>query len=218
MGGGLELALATTFRVLSRTATIGLPEVHLGIIPGAGGTYRLKKLIGETKALKMILTGCKISGDLAHTWGLCEWLASDNVQKLKPEHIETEGKAEDALKEQIYDKSGEEVKISSPALKKAITVAQDICRGGPVAVGAALSAVKAGNQNAEEKMYRICTGIGNRDRLEALTAFKEKRDPQFRGAPSPKRQEEKALGIDREDAAVSRQEADANSSASKKMV
>jgi enoyl-CoA hydratase len=56
-GGGLELALACTFRLMALTARLGLPEIKLGLIPGYGGTQRLPRLIGEARALEIILTG-----------------------------------------------------------------------------------------------------------------------------------------------------------------
>ena len=61
LGGGLELALATTYRVAADDSyQIGLPEVQLGVIPGAGGTQRLPRLIGLTAALEMILAGKRV--------------------------------------------------------------------------------------------------------------------------------------------------------------
>src|SRR5207245_3114466 len=56
-GGGLELALACTFRLATPNAKFGLPEIKLGLIPGYGGTQRLPRLIGEARALEMIMTG-----------------------------------------------------------------------------------------------------------------------------------------------------------------
>ena len=61
LGGGLELALSTHFRVLASTATVGLPETRLGIIPGAGGTYRLPALIGLPRTRDLVLTGRRVS-------------------------------------------------------------------------------------------------------------------------------------------------------------
>ncbi len=57
LGGGFEVALACHFRVAAATARVGLPEVKLGLLPGAGGTQRLPRLVGPEKALRMIVTG-----------------------------------------------------------------------------------------------------------------------------------------------------------------
>ena len=69
-GGGLELALACTFRLATPNAKMALPEVKLGLIPGYGGTQRLPRLIGEARALEMILTGKSIDAATASAWGL----------------------------------------------------------------------------------------------------------------------------------------------------
>jgi enoyl-CoA hydratase len=74
-GGGLELALACTFRVAVRNAKLGLPEIKLGLIPGYGGTQRLPRLIGETRALEMILLGRTIAAEEAERIGLVHRLA-----------------------------------------------------------------------------------------------------------------------------------------------
>ena len=74
LGGGLELALACTFRTASRNAKMGLPEVKLGIIPGYGGTQRLPRLVGMGRALEMILTGEVISAERAESIGLVNHL------------------------------------------------------------------------------------------------------------------------------------------------
>jgi len=69
-GGGAELALACTFRIASSSAVFGLPEVKLGLIPGYGGTQRLPRLIGEGRALEIILTGRSVKADEAERIGL----------------------------------------------------------------------------------------------------------------------------------------------------
>ena len=69
-GGGLELALACNFRVAVRSARLGLPEIKLGLIPGYGGTQRLPRLIGEARALDMILLGRTVTADEAERIGL----------------------------------------------------------------------------------------------------------------------------------------------------
>jgi enoyl-CoA hydratase len=70
LGGGLELALACQLRIAAETASLGLPEVTLAIIPGFGGTQRLPRLVGRGKALEMILTGERIDAKEAHRVGL----------------------------------------------------------------------------------------------------------------------------------------------------
>lgn len=70
LGGGLELALSTDFRVLGKNALVGLTESRLAIIPGAGGTYRLPRLIGSSKALDLILTGRRVGPEEALSLGI----------------------------------------------------------------------------------------------------------------------------------------------------
>lgn len=69
-GGGLEFALACTFRLATRNAKVGLPEIKLGVIPGYGGTQRLPRLIGEGRALEMIMTGRTVAAEEAERIGL----------------------------------------------------------------------------------------------------------------------------------------------------
>jgi enoyl-CoA hydratase len=72
LGGGLELAIVCDLRIATEDALLGLPEVRLGLIPGAGGTQRLPRLIGFGRALLMTMTGDPISGAEAYAWGLVE--------------------------------------------------------------------------------------------------------------------------------------------------
>jgi enoyl-CoA hydratase/carnithine racemase len=77
LGGGLELALACTLRVASHDARLGLPEVRLGLLPGAGGTQRLPALIGRGPALDLLLTGRAVDGEAALRLGLVDRLGTD---------------------------------------------------------------------------------------------------------------------------------------------
>ena len=72
VGGGLELALACDIRVAERNATVGLPEVKIGLLPGAGGTQRLVRIAGPAVARRLILTGELISGVSAHQLGIVQ--------------------------------------------------------------------------------------------------------------------------------------------------
>jgi len=69
-GGGLELALACTFRIATPNAKVGLPEIKLGAIPGYGGTQRLPRVVGEARALEMIMTGHTVEAEEAERIGL----------------------------------------------------------------------------------------------------------------------------------------------------
>lgn len=78
-GGGLELAMACTFRVAAPKAKMGLPEIKLGLIPGYGGTQRLPRLVGEARALEMVLTGRTVGAEEALAIGLVNRLAEGDV-------------------------------------------------------------------------------------------------------------------------------------------
>lgn len=72
LGGGCELALCADFRFAATNAVLGQPEILLGIIPGAGGTQRLPRLVGPAKAKELIFTGRRIKADEALAWGLVD--------------------------------------------------------------------------------------------------------------------------------------------------
>ncbi|MEM7069131.1 MAG: 3-hydroxyacyl-CoA dehydrogenase NAD-binding domain-containing protein [Pseudomonadota bacterium] len=78
LGGGCEVALGCTHRVAVPSAKLGLPEVHLGLIPGAGGTVRLPNIIGAAAALDMVTTGKPVSADKAKSLGLVDMLARED--------------------------------------------------------------------------------------------------------------------------------------------
>lgn len=160
LGGGLELALSTHFRVLSSNATVGLPETRLGIIPGAGGTFRLPALIGLSRARDLILTGRRVAAPEAYFLGI-----ADRLVEVVPED-ERDG----AEILQIARKS---------ALSEAVRLAQEICEGGPIAIRAGLQAVAWAREEKENEMYQRV--VNTEDRNEALKAFQEKRKPVFKG-------------------------------------
>jgi enoyl-CoA hydratase len=78
-GGGTELALACTFRMAAPGAVFGLPEVKLGLIPGYGGTQRLPRLVGEGRALEIIMTGRNVRADEAERIGLVNAMAEGDL-------------------------------------------------------------------------------------------------------------------------------------------
>ncbi|CAF9920361.1 MAG: hypothetical protein GOMPHAMPRED_002065 [Gomphillus americanus] len=155
LGGGLELALTTHLRVFASTSIVGLPETRLAIIPGAGGTYRLPAVIGQTRAMDLMLTGRRVQGPEAYFLGIC-----DRLVEVTPEETKIVG----AVRTKVLD--------------AAIQLARDICEGGPGALRAVISAAGQG-EDAENQAYE--TVIGMKDRDEALVAFQEKRKPVFKG-------------------------------------
>lgn len=164
MGGGLEMALATNLRVCAPNATLGLPEVQLGIIPGAGGIRRLRRLVGDSMASYLVLTSTRIPAHVASAMGL--------VDLSSVEGDEQEWRKMDASR------------LRTLNIQHAINRARHICLGGPVAVGAALRLLQAKDDDGtlEQEEYDRCVTVGRRDRDEALQAFAEKRLPEFKGA------------------------------------
>lgn len=156
LGGGLELALSCHLRVFAQNASVGLPETRLAIIPGAGGTYRLPKIVGLSHALDLILTGRRVHADEALTMGLCHRLvASGHETDSNPE-------SQRAL-----------------SLDAGITLARQITRGGPAALRAALNLLIGGQDALENAAYEAV--LSTEDRNEGLQAFLEKRAPVFHG-------------------------------------
>jgi len=86
-GGGLELAMACDLRVAGRSARLGLPEVRLGLLPAAGGTQRLTRLVGPGVAARLMLTGDPIDADTALRMGLVEWVVDDDVLDVRAREI-----------------------------------------------------------------------------------------------------------------------------------
>lgn len=151
LGGGLELAMSCDFRIGGSEAILGLPETGLAIIPGAGGTQRLPRIIGVAKAKELIFTGRKLNAGSALEYGL--------LTKAVPA-----GKAFDAALE-----LAEEIAPNGPVAVRMAKLAID--KGSEVDVASGMA--------IEEACYAQV--IPTADRLEGLAAFKEKRKPVYRG-------------------------------------
>jgi enoyl-CoA hydratase len=150
LGGGLELALACTLRVGSRAARLGLPEAKLGLIPGAGGTQRLPRLVGRGRALDIMLTARDLTAEEAHAIGLLDRLVEPGA-----------------------------------ALEEATALAATLCRRS----GAALTEIMRCVDDAQDKPLaeglaseaaRVNQLFTGPQAKEGLTAFLEKRQPDYR--------------------------------------
>lgn len=151
LGGGLELALACHFRYASENARLGLPEIKLGIIPGFGGTQRLSRLVGRSRALEMMLTGEPIDAQSAERYGL--------VQGVMP--------AGQVLDHAIGIAEG--LSKAAPHAVRAILEATD--RGLDMPLDQAL--------DFETARFALCCATD--DMREGTAAFLEKRKPDFTG-------------------------------------
>jgi len=151
LGGGCELAMACTIRIAAETAKFGQPEVKLGIMPGAGGTQRLPRLIGKGRALQLILSGEIISAQEAYRIGL--------VNEVVP-NANLISRCE-AILNQINSNGPLGVKYSIDAVNKGLD--------GSVSEGLLI----------EASLFGICAG--SEDKKEGTSAFLAKRAPNFQG-------------------------------------
>jgi methylglutaconyl-CoA hydratase len=176
LGGGLELALSTHFRVLSSNATVGLPETRLGIIPGAGGTYRLPAIVGLSRARDLVLTGRRVAAPEAYFLGIADRL----VEVLPEDERDASGSSSGGDGSKGSSNNNNILQTARrAALSEAVRLAQEICEGGPVAIRAALQAVAWAREEKENEMYKRV--VNTEDRNEALKAFQDKRKPVFKG-------------------------------------
>ncbi len=150
-GGGSELMLACDLRVAADGATVGLTETTLAIIPGAGGTQRLPRLIGKSRAKDLILTGRKVEAREALQFGL--------LNRICPA---------DELDE-VSMGVAQQIAGNGPVAVRAAKEAIDRGADGPLAAGLEI----------EASCYAKV--LPTQDRLEALAAFAEKRKPAFQG-------------------------------------
>src|SRR5882724_13461395 len=150
-GGGFELALACDFRILVEGSEIGLTEVKLGIIPGAGGTQRLPRLVGEARAKELILLGRRIGAQQALAYGLVN-------QVVPRDQLRAAG---DAMLAELAACAPLSVMHAKSAIERGYGRSMDD--------GLAL----------ERECYEIT--LYSHDRDEGLAAFAEGRAPQYRG-------------------------------------
>lgn len=155
LGGGLEIALACDLRVAAANTKMGLVETKLAIIPGAGGTQRLPRIVGSAKAKELIFTAAIVDGTEGEEIGLVNYVVPQN-------------EAGDA------------------AYLRSLELAKKIIPNGPIGVKMAKVAISRGMEvdlstglSIEEACYAQV--IPTKDRIEGLTAFKEKRTPNYKG-------------------------------------
>jgi methylglutaconyl-CoA hydratase len=150
-GGGLELALACDIRIAADSAKLGLTETSLGIIPGAGGTQRLPRLIGKGRAKELIFTAKRITAREAEQIGLVEYVVP---------------------REQVIEKA---IELAEQIVQNApIAIIQ-----AKLAINRGLDVDLYTGLKIEQMAYDIT--IPTKDRLEGLQAFKEKRKPVYKG-------------------------------------
>lgn len=122
LGGGLETALCCNYRIASKDAFVGLPEVNLGLLPGAGGTQRLPRLIGPAEALKMIISGSHISAKKAFSLGIVDSLSENVVEDSikfaleRAESGDSHPKVRDLNEKVIEARGSENILIEAKAL------------------------------------------------------------------------------------------------------
>jgi len=151
LGGGCELALACDIRIASENAQFGQPEINLGIIPGGGGTQRLTRLVGEGKAMEMILTGQFIDAKTAHAIGLVNHVVPADQLETKTMEIA----------QHISRKSPIALQLAKEAVK--IASRSNLDEG----------------LRREVDLFALCFSTEDKD--EGVGAFLERRDPVFKG-------------------------------------
>jgi enoyl-CoA hydratase/carnithine racemase len=151
LGGGCELALACDLRIAARSAVFGLPEPTLGIIPGAGGTQRLPRVVGLGRAKEMILTGAR--------WDAAQALAAGLVSAVVP---------------------GEELMGAARAMAaRALALGPLALRLAKSALNASVQLPQAAGLAYETALQAVT--YESKDKAEGTTAFLEKRPPRFTG-------------------------------------
>ncbi|MDG6902298.1 MAG: enoyl-CoA hydratase/isomerase family protein [Nitrososphaerota archaeon] len=151
LGGGLELAMSLDVLVASDTTQLGQPEIDIGVMPGGGGTQRLTRAVGKSKAMEMILTGKRIGAEEAKTLGL--------VSRVVPK----EAYLDEAKKvaNEVASRSPVAVRLAKMAVNKAFEMG----------LGDGL--------DFERELFYLL--FASEDAKEGMNAFMEKRKPAFKG-------------------------------------
>ncbi|MBI4534377.1 MAG: enoyl-CoA hydratase/isomerase family protein [Candidatus Melainabacteria bacterium] len=151
LGGGCELTMMCDIIIASETAQFGQPEINIGVIPGAGGTQRLTRVIGKHKAMEMILTGRPITAQEAYAMGL--------VNKIVPKELFLEEAK--AVAKDIAKKSPVAVRLAKEAVLKTFD-----------------ASINEGLQFERKNFYML---FSSEDQKEGMKAFLEKRPANFTG-------------------------------------
>jgi enoyl-CoA hydratase/carnithine racemase len=152
LGGGAELALTADICYAAARAKFGFPEVKLGIMPGVGGTQRLPRLIGETRAMELILTGARVDSAQAMAWGMVNRVVEDDL--LMTSILET------------ATKISENAPLAIQGIKRSIHYGLQ-------------AGLDAGMQLEVSIHQRLAV---SRDRQEGIAAFNEKRAARWTGS------------------------------------
>ena len=151
LGGGCELAMACDIIIASENAQFGQPEINVGVIPGAGGTQVLPRLVGEKKAKELVFTGAFISAQEALSLGL--------VNKVVP-----------------LEKLRDTVMEMARAMLRHSPIIQKLCK---LAINKSLEVPLTVGLDCERDLFAMC--FGTEDQKEGSKAFLEKRKPQYKG-------------------------------------
>lgn len=152
LGGGCELMMMCDLVVASETTKLGQPEINLGVIPGAGGTQRLTKIVGKHRAMELVLTGRQINAQESLAWGL--------VNKVVPVELVLEEAQK--LAAEIASKAPWAVRLG----KEAVLLADE-------------THLSEGLTHERKNFHLL---FASQDQKEGMAAFAEKRKPQFTGA------------------------------------
>lgn len=151
LGGGCELALACDWRVVAEDAKLGQPEIKLGIIPGAGGTQRLSRLVGPARAKDLIFSGRMVGAAEAQAIGLADRVTAPD---------------------KVYDEAFAMVSSYVDGPAQALRAAKAAIDGG-------LDRDLAGGLAWESQLFAAL--FATQDKTEGMSAFVEKREPKFQG-------------------------------------